>query len=124
MTEHDSQDRIGLAGMVFFGHHGATPQEQAVGQRFTVDLEMTMDLSAAGHSDGLSDTADYARAFEIVRDVLEGRPRALLESIAEECAHRLLDELPIEVARIRVTKPSVPIKGTLDGAWIEITRHR
>ena len=124
MNEHKPEDRIGLARMVFYGHHGATVEEQAVGQRFVVDLEMAMDLSVAGHSDDLSDTADYGRAFEIVQGVMEGPPRALLESLAEECAQRLLDELPIESARIRVSKPSAPIRGALDAAWVEITRRR
>ena len=124
MNEYEPQDRIGLAGMVFYGHHGATVEEQAVGQRFVVDLEMAMDLSVAGHSDDLNDTADYGRAFEIVQGVLEGPPHALLESLAEESAQRLLDELPIAAARIRVSKPSAPIRGTLDAAWVEITRRR
>ncbi len=124
MSEYEPQDRIGLARMVFYGHHGATEEEQAVGQRFVVDLEMAMDLSVAGHSDDLADTADYGRAFEIVQGVVEGPPHALLESLAEECAQRLLDELPIESTRIRVSKPSVPIRGALDSAWVEITRRR
>ena len=94
MNEHEPQDLIGLAGMVFFGHHGATEEEQAVGQRFVVDLEMALDLAVAGHSDDLADTVDYGRAFEIVQGVLEGPPHALLESLAEECAQRLLDEFP------------------------------
>ena len=110
--------------MVFYGHHGATAEEQAVGQRFIVDLEMALDLSVAGHSDDLADTADYGRAFEIVQGVMEGPPHALLESLAEESAQRLLDELPIESLRIRVSKPSAPIRGALDAAWVEITRRR
>ena len=124
MNEHEPQDLIGLAGMVFFGHHGATEEEQAVGQRFVVDLEMALDLAVAGHSDDLADTVDYGHAFEIVQGVLEGPPHALLESLAEECAQRLLDELPIERVRIRVSKPSAPIRGSLDAAWVEITRRR
>ena len=124
MNDYEPHDLIGLAGMVFYGHHGATEEEQAVGQRFVVDLEMATDLSVAGHSDDLADTADYGRAFEIVQGVVEGPPHALLESIAEECAQRLLDDLPVESVRIRVNKPSVPIRGTLDSAWVEITRRR
>lgn len=124
MNEYEPRDLIGLAGMVFYGHHGATVEEQAVGQRFVVDLEMAMDLSVAGHSDDLNDTVDYGRAFEIVRGMVEGRPHALLESLAEECVQRLLDELPIDAARIRISKPSAPIRGTLDSAWVEMTRRR
>ncbi len=124
MNEQEAQDRIGLAGMVFRGHHGATEEEQAVGQRLVVDVEMSLDLSLAGHTDDLSDTADYGRAFEIVQGVMEGPPHALLESLAEESAQRLLDELPIQLVRVRVRKPFPPLQGALDAAWVEIARHR
>ena len=124
MNSQEGGDTIGLTGMVFVGRHGATPEEQAAEQQFIVDLEMTMDLSPAGYSDELADTADYAQAYETVRAVFEGPSHALLESLAEESAQRLLDELPIDRVRIRVHKPAAPLSGPLDSAWVEITRFR
>ena len=124
MNSQEGGDTIGLTGMVFAGRHGATPEEQAAEQQFIINLEMTMDLSPAGYSDELADTADYAQAYETVRAVFEGPSHALLESLAEEAAQRLLDELPIDRVRIRVHKPAVPLSGLLDSAWVEITRSR
>ena len=124
MNNQEPADTIGLTGMVFAGRHGATPEEQGAEQQFIVDLEMTMDLSPAGYSDDLADTADYAQAHQIVRAVFEGPSHALLESLAEESAQRLLDELPIDRVRIRVHKPAAPLSGPLDSAWVEITRFR
>ena len=124
MNRQESGDTIGLTGMAFAGRHGATPEEQAAEQQFIVDLEMSMDLSPTGYSDDLADTADYAQAYEIVRAVFEGPSHALLESLAEESAQRLLDELPIDGVRIRVHKPAAPLSGPLDSAWVEITRFR
>ena len=124
MTDQEAGDTIGLAGMVFVGRHGATPEEQSAGQQFIVDVEMSMDLAPAGYSDDLSDTADYGQAYGIVRAVFEGASHALLESLAEESAQRLLDELPIDRVRIRVHKPAAPLGGPLDAAWVEIARFR
>ncbi len=124
MNEEEPQDLIGLAGMIFYGRHGATEEERAIEQRFVVDLEMALDLAPAGHSDDLADTADYGRAFEIVQGVIEGPSHALLESLAEESAQRLLDELPINYVRIHIGKPSVPLRGVLDAAWVKITRRQ
>ena len=44
-------DQIMLTGMKFFGHHGCTPEERAVGQIIAVDVELNLDLSNAGSSD-------------------------------------------------------------------------
>ena len=48
-------DRILLTGMTFYGYHGVRTPEKELGQRFVVDLEMELDLSAAGLSDDLND---------------------------------------------------------------------
>ncbi|MDP3766599.1 MAG: dihydroneopterin aldolase, partial [Dehalococcoidia bacterium] len=44
-------DRIVLAGMRFFGYHGALPEERTRGQEFVVDVEVEADLREAGKSD-------------------------------------------------------------------------
>ena len=53
-------DRILLNGMTFYGYHGVRPEEKELGQRFVVDVEMELDLRAAGTSDDLTDTVDYS----------------------------------------------------------------
>lgn len=49
--------------MTFFGYHGVFPPENQLGQRFVVDLTMWCDLAAAGASDDLQDTVNYADVF-------------------------------------------------------------
>jgi dihydroneopterin aldolase len=117
-------DRIGLDGMVFYGYHGAKEEERQLGQRFVVDVEMTVDVSLAGLSDRLDETVDYGDAYRIVKEVIEGPSRNLLESLAEETARRLLAAFPIQEVRVRVSKPAVPIKGPLERAWVEVVRRR
>jgi len=118
-------DRIRLAGMVFYGYHGVSPEERSLGQRFVVDLDVEADLRPAGISDELSDTVSYTLLFNAVRAVVEGSPRKLLESVAEAAAGAVLDEFPVTAVRVRVTKPAPPIKGAvLDAASVEVYRRR
>ena len=117
-------DQIGLQGIVLFGHHGVHEEEKRLGQRFIVDVEMSRDLSVAGASDRLEDTVNYSDAYRIVKAVIEGPSRNLLEALAEEIAGSLLSQLLVDEARVRIGKPSVPIDGTLDQAWIEVVRRR
>jgi dihydroneopterin aldolase len=118
-------DKIQLEGMVFYGFHGVNPAEQELGQRFVVDLEVERDLRTAGLSDDLEDTVSYSRMYRLVKEVMEGPSRKLLENLAEAIAQRILDSFDVESVRVGVKKPDVPIKGSvLSHAGVEISRKR
>ncbi len=118
-------DRIVLKGMTFYGYHGATPHEKERGQPFVVDVEMELDLSVPGRSDDLRDTVDYSAVYGVVRQVVEGPGRNLLESVAHGLARRLLRDFPLDAVTVRVAKPNVPIRdATLQHAAVEVHRRR
>src|SRR5450830_318596 len=118
-------DRIILQGMVFYGYHGVNPEERELGQRFIVDLELEKDLSAAGLSDDLTQTVNYASAYKLAREVVEGQPCNLIETVAERLATALLSHLSIDGVRVRVRKPWAPVKGSvMDSVAVEIVRKR
>jgi 7,8-dihydroneopterin aldolase/epimerase/oxygenase len=120
------RDEILLEGMRFYAFHGVNPEEQALGQRFTVDVALAVDLRPAGQSDDLANTVSYSAVYKVVRGIVEGEPRQLIEAVAEDIAAAILTEFP-RVARITVAvrKPEVPMKGSmLDAAGVRITRSR
>jgi len=120
-----AEDRIILQGMVFYGYHGVNPEERELGQRFVVDLELEKDLSAAGLSDDLTQTVNYASAYKLAREVVEGQPCNLIETVAELLATVLLSRLSIDGVRVRVRKPWAPVKGSvMDSVAVEIVRKR
>ena len=92
-----ARDKIQLVGMVFYGFHGIDPAEQELGQRFVVDLEVQRDLSDAGLSDDLRDTVNYSRMYGMVKEVMEGNSRKLLENLAETIARRILQDFDVRV---------------------------
>jgi dihydroneopterin aldolase len=118
-------DAISLEGMVFYGYHGVSAEEQALGQRFIVDLAVSVDLRRPGETDHLEHTVSYSHLYQIVKEVVEGPRRKLLEAVAETIAQRVLDRVPVARAKVRVTKPSPPIRGAmLTAASITIVRAR
>ncbi len=120
-----AEDRIHLRGMVFYGYHGDRAHEREAGQRFIVDLEVYSDLKNAGLSDRLEDTIDYGDIYRLVKEIVEGPSKTLLEGLAEDIAGRVLDLEKVTGVRIMVKKPGVTIKSSiLDYAAIEIERHR
>jgi dihydroneopterin aldolase len=119
-------DEILLEGMRFYAYHGVNPEERALGQRFLVDVVMAVDLRRPGQSDDLADTVSYSDVYKVVRGIVEGEPRNLIEAVAEEIAAAILTGFP-PVARVTVTvrKPEVPMKGSLlDAAGVRITRSQ
>lgn len=118
-------DKIFLKGLAFYGHHGVSPHEKALGQRFIVDVTLECDARAAGKSDDLADAVDYIPAYEIVKTVVEGKSKDLIESVAEEIADQILNALDVSAVSVAIKKPEVAIKGSiLSYAGLEIYRRR
>ena len=122
----DLHDRIILQGMVFFGRHGVLPAERELGQPFVVDVELWLDLRPAGLSDDLAKTVDYGEVHRVAKQVVEGEPVDLTETVAERIANATLEEHPlVEVVRVKVKKPNVRLGDTvLDGSAVQIVRRR
>ncbi|MGI8909361.1 MAG: dihydroneopterin aldolase [Rubrobacteraceae bacterium] len=124
--ESVNEDRILLEGMVFHGRHGTLPAERDLGQPFIVDVELRLALRPAGTSDDLEKTVDYGEVHRRAREIVEGEPVNLTETIAERIAAEVLEEHPpVQSVRVRVAKPHVRLEDTvLTGSAVEIVRHR
>ncbi len=102
--------------MVFFGRHGANPEETALGQRFGADLSVWLDLDQSTRSDDLDDTVSYSSLYKLVRAEIEGEPSKLLEHLAGRILRKVLTSDPrIQRARVTVVKLNPPLKGSATG---------
>ena len=118
-------DRIILQGMTFYGFHGVHPEEKSLGQRFIVDLEMHVSLAAAGQTDDLHKTVHYGHVFKMVKEIVTGPGKNLIEAVAEDIAESILDKYAlVQSIRVRVKKPEVAIEGHLEYAGVEIERRQ
>ena len=121
-----SEDRILLADMVFHGRHGTLQAEHELGQPFVVNVELHLDLRPAGTSDELTKTVDYGEVHRMAREIVQGPPVQLIETLAERIAAGTLDEHPaVEAVKVRVAKPHVRLDHTvLAGSAVEVLRRR
>lgn len=118
-------DRIFLRGMRFMACHGVLPHEREVPQPFEVDVEMGLDLRAAGESDDLDDTVNYAKVYDVVSTVLTVTRKYLIEALAEEIADDLLRDFDsLRWVRVTVHKPAAPIDGIFSDVGVTILRRR
>lgn len=118
-------DRIYLKQMQFYGYHGVLPEENRIGQRFIVDLQVELDLQKAGQSDELGDSVNYAELYTLCKEIVEGKPLKLIEAVAESIASKvLMDYQKISSVTVKMIKPDPPIPGHYQSVAVEITRDR
>jgi 7,8-dihydroneopterin aldolase/epimerase/oxygenase len=118
-------DKLILRELHFISRHGVLPSEAEQAQPFyaTVELEFPSDI--AGRSDRLEDTVDYSAVQAVVRRVIEGPRKHLIETLAEGIAAELLRVFPVvRAVTIEVTKPRPPVDFQFAGVAVRIRRQR
>ena len=114
--------QVMLTGLEVFGRHGVLAAETALGQRFVVDLEITLSHCEASRSDDLADTVNYAGLAVDVAAIVAGPPFALLERLAGAIADRVLAEPHAAEVLVRVRKPHVAIPHTVRESAVTLRR--
>ena len=119
--EASSGDRVSLLGMVLRTTIGFNPGERTAPRDLEADVRLALDLRAAGRSDDLADTVDYASLAERLRAVAAASRFRLLEALAEALAAEALRDPRVGEAEIALRKPGA-VPGAL--AEIRIARRR
>lgn len=121
-SEPADRDRITLTGLEVFAHHGVFDFEREAGQKFLIDAEVTVDLSAAAESDQLTNTVHYGELAEAILAAAQKDPVDLIETLAERIANVALAFDGVRGARITVHKPQAPIRATFADVSVTIER--
>ncbi len=116
------KDKIILAGMQFYGRHGVFPEEKAMGQKFIIDVELSLDLRRAGTSDDITHLPNYADVYATVKSIVTQNTFNLIEALAEAIAQEILSTYRIDQVTVRVRKPHAPISGIFEYMGCEIVR--
>lgn len=118
-------DKIYVNKMEFYGYHGVFPEENKLGQRFVVDLSVSLDLTRAGQTDQLEHSVNYGELYSVCQEIVEGKPAKLVETVAERIAGKILKDFPlVSEVTVKLIKPDPPIPGHYESVAIEITRRR
>jgi dihydroneopterin aldolase len=125
MTAPFTGDRIILNDLGFYGYHGLFNEEAKLGQRFFIDLQCGVDLSAPGNTDEIGHTVSYADIYDVVKSTFESRRTKLIEALAQNIATALFDAFSdIDWIIVRIRKPEAPIAMVRGEAAIELHRVR
>ena len=113
---------IRIEGMEFYSFHGHYKEEQIVGNRFIVDMEVETDMQVPAQTDNLKDAVNYQIIYDIVKNEM-GKKSQLLENIAG----RILDSIYLQLqgitkATVKVSKMNPSMGGKITSVSVELSR--
>ena len=113
---------IKIEQMEFYAFHGHYREEQIVGNRFLVDLEIETNMEKAAASDQLEDAVNYQVAYKIVREEMKKKSK-LLENIARRILDSLYKELPgMDKVTVTIKKMNPPMGGQIKSVNVSLSR--
>ncbi|HLQ81841.1 MAG TPA: 2-amino-4-hydroxy-6-hydroxymethyldihydropteridine diphosphokinase [Brachybacterium sp.] len=118
-------DRIEVTGIRAWAHHGVLEDETRLGQQFLADVTLHLSTAPAGRADALGRTVNYAEVAHAVHEELTAGPWALVETLAERIAERILTDTGNPLVRrvgVRVHKPAAPVGLPVDDVTVSIER--
>jgi len=118
-------DRIFIKGLSLHAYHGVLAYESKVGQSFSIDLVLEIDLSDAARSDKVMDTVSYDKVAECASQTFCAKPCKLIEAAAGKVADAVLADFP-RVLSVEVTihKPHAPIAAIFSDVGVTLMRKR
>jgi len=118
-------DRIFIKGLALHAYHGVMPYEGKVGQTFTIDLALDIDLSAAARTDKVADTVSYDKVVGCVATAFVAQKFRLIEAAAGKVADAVLAAFPaVRKVEVTIHKPHAPIAATFNDVGVMLARSR
>jgi dihydroneopterin aldolase len=108
-------DTLTLKSIQLRGKHGVYSSEREKGNQFEVDIIIRGDFRSAAEQDDLALAPDYAVAEKIVREIISGPSKLLIETLCKKIGDTIFETFPrvkqLEVA-VRKLNPAMesPVK--------------
>ena len=118
-------DRIFVSGLILHAYHGVMAHEAKVGQTFSIDLLLEVDLSDAARSDKVADTVSYDKVVECATEAFSKQRFKLIEAAAGRIADAILAGFArVQAVTVTIHKPHAPIAATFSDVGVTLTRRR
>lgn len=116
-------DRIEITGIPCMARVGVPEEERNRPQKVVLDVVLELSLEAAGNTDRLDLTVDYAQVVEEVRRRVGSGRFVLLERLAEEACQAALSDSRVQRATVKAKKFPQALQGLTDYVAVEMTRE-
>jgi 7,8-dihydroneopterin aldolase/epimerase/oxygenase len=121
MKERPMLTTIQIAGLQTFGYHGLFEEERRLGQKFSFDIDATLNPAATHRDDNLDASIRYDAVVDAAVNLAGAIKYQTLEALGEAIAIGLLRRFPlIDTICVGVSKFSPPIPHTLGKVGITV----
>lgn len=117
-------DQIELRGLRVLAFCGILPEEVERRQPFEIDVDVEVDLRAAGGSDDLSNTIDYGAVVDQIAQLAQDVRYGLLERFASEISDVVLGFEAATATTVTVRKLRPPVPHDLASSGVTIRRAK
>lgn len=119
-----ANDKVKISGIKAFGYHGVFEHERKEGQEFVADVEFEYETSDAIQFDLIDNAIDYGAISILVKSILEGEPKNLIEKVADEIAQQILANFNVNYVKIDLHKPKAPLKMEFTDVVVSVERRK
>lgn len=123
--KESSLHRLTIRSAEFYAYHGVKAEEQALGGKYQVDLDLYYDATQAVINDDVNYALNYEEAMFCIEEVIAGESYNLIETIANEICNLLMEKFQLlQKATVRVRKMNAPIRRVVSFIEAEQTMTR
>ena len=113
------KSKIRLYNLELFGYHGVNSQERKKGQKFEIDIELSVDAEKAIQEDNINVAVDYSKIYKQVIDTFSSNRYNLIEALAADISAAIISNFSVLSCKIIIRKPNAPIDGKFDAVEVE-----
>jgi len=112
---------IAIHGAEFFAYHGFYPEEQKLGTKFIVDVEVSFTPVSSLKDDKIGNTVDYEQIYKIVTVQMKHTMK-LIETVAQAIADKIKNQFPfVDHIKVTIKKMNPPFNGKVEYSGIVIS---
>lgn len=107
--------KLKIHNAVFYAYHGVMTEEQNLGRKFEVDVELEYDFEKAAETDKLENAINYELVYKYLKVILTENKFYLVERLAYVICKKILDKFEnVYKVKVNVRKLHPPIGGLID----------
>jgi dihydroneopterin aldolase len=112
--------KVGIYDAEFYSRHGFYEEEQIIGNRFMVTIEVAFQNNKDLNADKITHTINYEQLYAIAEEEMQ-QPKKLLETVGQSIADRITRQFAfIKALTVSVKKLNPPLRGTVGHSGITI----
>jgi 7,8-dihydroneopterin aldolase/epimerase/oxygenase len=117
--------RLTIKDAEFYSYHGVKTEEQSLGGKYQVDLDLYYDATEAVINDDVNSAVNYEEAMFCIEEVIAGESYNLIETITNEILNLAMEKFTnLAKATVRVRKMNAPIRRVVKFVEAEQTMVR